>query len=185
MKSPLRSIILPSLCVAFLVPGSRSLAGELILEDTFNAPNINNFDNSDQTGRRSGLAAADVQLRSSRGDRVRARRAGQAARESLDELRAALSEASAAAEAGGAADPHAGWEDLDLPERLLEPAHDAASARRLREGMERVRSRVLRCAMRLERARRAALEQAASAELERARMADAHSLLDSPASEPD
>ena len=36
-----------------------------ILSDNFNAPDINNFDDSDQTGRRAGLLGADVQLRSS------------------------------------------------------------------------------------------------------------------------
>ncbi|MDB2673939.1 hypothetical protein N9Y81_03200, partial [Akkermansiaceae bacterium] len=41
-------------------------ASSLILADNFNAPNTGNFDNSDQTGRRSGLAGADIQLRSSR-----------------------------------------------------------------------------------------------------------------------
>lgn len=38
----------------------------VIISDNFNAPDINNFDNSDQTGRRDGVLAETVQLRSSR-----------------------------------------------------------------------------------------------------------------------
>jgi hypothetical protein len=47
--------------------GTTSLpAGTLILSDNFNAADNTNFDNSDQTGRRSGLLRDQVQLRSSR-----------------------------------------------------------------------------------------------------------------------
>lgn len=41
-------------------------AGPVILSDNFNAPDATNFDNSDQTGRRGGLLAENVQLRSAR-----------------------------------------------------------------------------------------------------------------------
>lgn len=53
------------LCALGLSPLA-SQASTLILADNFNAANNTNFDNSDQTGRRSGLLGADVQLRSSR-----------------------------------------------------------------------------------------------------------------------
>lgn len=41
-------------------------AGPVIISDNFNAPDTTNLDNSDQTGRRAGLLADSVQLRSSR-----------------------------------------------------------------------------------------------------------------------
>lgn len=43
-----------------------SFGGPLIFSDNFNAPDIANFDQSDQTGRRQGLLGELVQLRSSR-----------------------------------------------------------------------------------------------------------------------
>lgn len=43
---------------------ARTFAGTVLIADNFNAPDTNNFDNSDQTGRRSGLLASDIQLRS-------------------------------------------------------------------------------------------------------------------------
>ena len=52
--------------LALLLGTSALPAGTLILSDNFNAPDINNFDQSDQTGRRSGLRGPDVQLRSAR-----------------------------------------------------------------------------------------------------------------------
>ena len=44
---------------------AHTFAGTVLIGDNFNAPDTNNFDNSDQTGRRSGLLASDIQLRSS------------------------------------------------------------------------------------------------------------------------
>lgn len=52
--------------LALLLGTSTLPAGSLLLSDNFNAPDTNNFDQSDQTGRRSGLFGPDVQLRSSR-----------------------------------------------------------------------------------------------------------------------
>ncbi|MES2708545.1 MAG: hypothetical protein V4726_18270 [Verrucomicrobiota bacterium] len=41
-------------------------AGPVVISDNFNAPDTTNFDNSDQTGRRAGLLADSIQLRSAR-----------------------------------------------------------------------------------------------------------------------
>jgi len=69
-SSPLRRISgVAAGCAAALllaVAAQPCAAGTLVFGDNFNAPDNANFDNSDQTGRRSGLLAADVQLRSSR-----------------------------------------------------------------------------------------------------------------------
>ncbi|MES2705472.1 MAG: PEP-CTERM sorting domain-containing protein [Verrucomicrobiota bacterium] len=57
-----------NLLLALCLVGMSSPAAQavLILADNFNAPDNTNFDNSDQTGRRSGTLGPDVQLRSSR-----------------------------------------------------------------------------------------------------------------------
>lgn len=56
-----------SAAVAILALGAEpSARATLLFGDNFNAPDTTNFDASDQTGRRTGLLASDIQLRSAR-----------------------------------------------------------------------------------------------------------------------
>jgi hypothetical protein len=61
-RAPSAGLAAVCLLLSAAVPYSTAA---LIFADNFNAPDTNNLDGSDQTGRRSGLLAADVAIRSS------------------------------------------------------------------------------------------------------------------------
>jgi len=61
-----KCVLLCSICLAMSLSVLKGQADLLLFSDNFNAPDIGNFDNSDQTGRRAGVLASDVQLRSAR-----------------------------------------------------------------------------------------------------------------------